>query len=332
MLKIVGLLLTLIDLDYEVALATSTPATAVSDARHSVDNISHTTEGSVVGLTQAGEPFGNGPIGPPVDNWLSEDSTEAGQYMQSYPALQPTIVASAMASTASRLTRVQPNTHSESMYYPHDRLSYGFPKAEEVEAMAPLQTIPAKPIKAPIAAAPNFHHGDTPGHMPIDNTFGSVSLPITTIPPSTLSESPLLIDTSLGFVETDIVATPHGGSMILSPGETVQQSPPTLLPDLAPRYDAVPPPTMHHQHYTPPQDHLAISAYMARTNLGMPAQPYPRPPAARRGPFKDQSDRQRTAQTRKDGSCIRCRMQRIRVSEPPQVLCIKICWQLLIVT
>lgn len=34
----------------------------------------------------------------------------------------------------------------------------------------------------------------------------------------------------------------------------------------------------------------------------------------KRGPFKDPSLREQTAQTRKIGSCIRCRMQRIRVS------------------
>lgn len=37
---------------------------------------------------------------------------------------------------------------------------------------------------------------------------------------------------------------------------------------------------------------------------------------ARRGPFKDFDQRERTARTRKIGSCIRCRMQRIRVSAP----------------
>lgn len=37
----------------------------------------------------------------------------------------------------------------------------------------------------------------------------------------------------------------------------------------------------------------------------------------KRGPFKDLNLREQTAQTRKIGSCIRCRMQRIRVSTPP---------------
>ena len=36
--------------------------------------------------------------------------------------------------------------------------------------------------------------------------------------------------------------------------------------------------------------------------------------SARRGPFKNHDQREQTAHTRKIGSCIRCRMQRIRVS------------------
>jgi hypothetical protein len=44
--------------------------------------------------------------------------------------------------------------------------------------------------------------------------------------------------------------------------------------------------------------------------------PHPRTLPARRGPFKDSGQRELTARTRKIGSCIRCRMQRIRVSDP----------------
>lgn len=43
--------------------------------------------------------------------------------------------------------------------------------------------------------------------------------------------------------------------------------------------------------------------------------PNQRAPPAKRGPFKDHVQRQQTAHTRKIGSCIRCRMQRIRVSD-----------------
>ncbi|KAI0195968.1 hypothetical protein F4808DRAFT_452796 [Astrocystis sublimbata] len=42
-----------------------------------------------------------------------------------------------------------------------------------------------------------------------------------------------------------------------------------------------------------------------------------RPPPVRRGPFKNKDDRERTAETRRIGSCIRCRMQRIRCETNP---------------
>lgn len=42
--------------------------------------------------------------------------------------------------------------------------------------------------------------------------------------------------------------------------------------------------------------------------------PNDKPPISRRGPFKDPQKRAKTAVVRKIGSCIRCRMQRIRVS------------------
>ena len=51
--------------------------------------------------------------------------------------------------------------------------------------------------------------------------------------------------------------------------------------------------------------------------------PNQKAPPSKRGPFKDHRERQKTAQTRKIGSCIRCRMQRIRVSlrtGPPRSL------------
>jgi hypothetical protein len=50
-----------------------------------------------------------------------------------------------------------------------------------------------------------------------------------------------------------------------------------------------------------------------QSNLDI-ASSHQRPPPAKRGPFKNSAERERTAETRKIGSCIRCRMQRIRVS------------------
>lgn len=44
------------------------------------------------------------------------------------------------------------------------------------------------------------------------------------------------------------------------------------------------------------------------------ADPFTQQRGGKRGPFRDPGLREQTAQTRKIGSCIRCRMQRIRVS------------------
>ncbi|KAI1390162.1 uncharacterized protein F4822DRAFT_226236 [Hypoxylon trugodes] len=46
-------------------------------------------------------------------------------------------------------------------------------------------------------------------------------------------------------------------------------------------------------------------------------QPNQRPSPARRGPFKSNNIREQTAETRRIGSCIRCRMQRIRCETDP---------------
>ncbi|KAL7628686.1 hypothetical protein AAE478_000201 [Parahypoxylon ruwenzoriense] len=48
------------------------------------------------------------------------------------------------------------------------------------------------------------------------------------------------------------------------------------------------------------------------------AHPNQRPPPARRGPFKSNDEREKTAETRRIGSCIRCRMQRIRCETNPE--------------
>lgn len=48
--------------------------------------------------------------------------------------------------------------------------------------------------------------------------------------------------------------------------------------------------------------------------------PNQKPPITKRGPFRNQEKRKQTAHVRKIGSCIRCRMQRIRVSEIAQML------------
>lgn len=57
-----------------------------------------------------------------------------------------------------------------------------------------------------------------------------------------------------------------------------------------------------------------LEAMQVRSDFGVVYNPHQRTPSARRGPFKDHHEREKTAHTRRIGSCIRCRMQRIRVS------------------
>lgn len=87
----------------------------------------------------------------------------------------------------------------------------------------------------------------------------------------------------------------------------------TSLVGLAPRYDML-------QDYGQPDslvknDPEALEL-QARSSLDC-LFPHQRVPSARRGPFKDHDQRERTAHTRRIGSCIRCRMQRIRCNLDP---------------
>ncbi|KAK4231805.1 hypothetical protein QBC38DRAFT_204776 [Podospora fimiseda] len=59
-------------------------------------------------------------------------------------------------------------------------------------------------------------------------------------------------------------------------------------------------------------DEQANQAALLAPTAPAPLRTHTRPPAAKRGPFKDNEQRLKTALTRKMGSCIRCRMQRIR--------------------
>ncbi|KAI0394005.1 hypothetical protein F5Y17DRAFT_466511 [Xylariaceae sp. FL0594] len=47
-------------------------------------------------------------------------------------------------------------------------------------------------------------------------------------------------------------------------------------------------------------------------------QTHQRPMPSKRGPFRNQEEREKTAETRRIGSCIRCRMQRIRCEQNPE--------------
>ena len=91
---------------------------------------------------------------------------------------------------------------------------------------------------------------------------------------------------------------------------------PATIPDafeeasyLDPQYGAV-------QRYASASGHELVkgTTEMSATQEREPVPALPRLPTARRGPFKDHDQREKTARTRKIGSCIRCRIQRIRVS------------------
>ncbi|KAI1431146.1 hypothetical protein GGR50DRAFT_106078 [Xylaria sp. CBS 124048] len=75
------------------------------------------------------------------------------------------------------------------------------------------------------------------------------------------------------------------------------------------------------QQYSAARTHANAEADRARMPTQLReldiVQLHQRPPPARRGPFRDQKDRERTAETRRIGSCIRCRMQRIRCDTNP---------------
>lgn len=78
-------------------------------------------------------------------------------------------------------------------------------------------------------------------------------------------------------------------------------------------------PQLHHYTVVPP--HPAAHGHFADVRNEIPRRDQqlnfdilqPNQRGGRRGPFKDPSLREQTAQTRRIGSCIRCRMQRIRV-------------------
>lgn len=67
-------------------------------------------------------------------------------------------------------------------------------------------------------------------------------------------------------------------------------------------------------------DHYGLVSHGTNVEAVLPNH---KAPPAKRGPFKDKEQRQQTAHVRKIGSCVRCKMQRIRVSLNTHGLCEK---------
>lgn len=99
--------------------------------------------------------------------------------------------------------------------------------------------------------------------------------------------------------------------------------PPPIHPPLVDIEEATPS-EMYHGYHVPPMQNVPHSAVFEDENIAVGQRQeisvhYSPPPqrSSKRGPFRDNALREQTARTRRMGSCIRCRMQRIRVSAPP---------------
>ncbi|OAA68489.1 hypothetical protein SPI_00684 [Niveomyces insectorum RCEF 264] len=238
-------------------------------------------------------------VAPPVENWLANDQADFAQNLQNYPALQPTV----SAPMAAQLLSVQPNTRSESMCYPNDQSPTTFSVTEKTEA-----TDTTNPILASMPPLPSW-----PAELPI-GAICTEDTSSTAVGNATHFSPPVLPETAAAMMSVNASSTIHETNLLSSPIEDEQTSPPTSSPTAASYYPPTSQPVHHHHHL---QNQLPVTSYMGETSMHLTVQPHPRPLAARRGPFKDHVERQKTAQTRKIGSCIRCRMQRIRCNCDP---------------
>ena len=89
-------------------------------------------------------------------------------------------------------------------------------------------------------------------------------------------------------------------------------------------FDALPPPFNPSEGYSVKVEEEPLDVY-GRT-VSYECFQHQKTVPARRGPFKDNEQRLATARTRKKGSCVRCRMQRIRVSTVCPILDILVGW------
>lgn len=271
--------------------------------------------------TQTGESF-NVDFPAQPENWLSSEAADATHYhLQTFPALQPTLTSSAgpIAEADPQLTRVQPNMHLESMYYPDGGMpSNNFHKTEAEDIVSirsiPPTTIPVSMVQAP---APQVQHCIQ--NVPSNPGFSQPPIPATANAQYTIPSPILLPDCAPVAYDTSNVTPTQASHVATMPARSTEVAMPHAM--VVPPYPTTMPPHYttpvsvatieHHRHYN--RTEVAITPYVSDPSFDITARQHPRPPAARRGPFKDQADRQKTAQTRIDGCCIRCRMQRIRV-------------------
>ena len=240
--------------------------------------------------------------------------------MQGYPALQPTISVTPGAAVNSQLLGVQPHTHVENMYYPNSQLSspsdFTKTKVADLGSISSLpSTTPPVLITEPLS---NPKLQNCISDVMIGNTYPQSLLPVEQF--SQVAVSPPLLSTTNAPFDMAVRLPAHQAMVTIVEPEQIQAAPPAPCTTMGLVQEAVLVPRtaieVHYQNCNGPvsQNEKLAESYADEAGLDVAVQPLPKPPAARRGPFKNQNDRLRTAQTRRDGSCIRCRMQRIRVS------------------
>ena len=273
------------------------------------DNILHADVDRRSNIVQANEPYSDVYDAPGVENWLSDSSPESAQYMQSYPALQPTIAAATATAPGSHFTRIQPSTHMENMYYPNGQLSSTRLETDDNNkaGLFPASSTIPIPTLTPPSRKTQLYRNSV--QQPLDGVAYATELQA--LSAASCYQDPVMqpmVASNEGYVSVSPDVPSCSTAVVL-------HSPPTPSTVVGPRYTHMPPVLAQHtqQHHYYVLEQMPFSKYMGETAITLSDQPPQRPPAARRGPFKDQTIRQKTAQTRKDGSCIRCRMQRIRV-------------------
>lgn len=240
--------------------------------------------------------------------------------MQSYPALQPTLTTSAGPIEDPPLTRVQPNTHLVNMFYPNEQVPpNSFPKSEP-DDMVPINSIPTTTLPVEMAHVPGPQLQGYLGDVHVGGGFPQSPDTVVTDIQFTMAP-PNMIPSTVPFDASNILHPPQAPRIVPIPTTSSEAGIPysmEVVPyptPVAPQYTTpIPIAAAEHQVHHHEHNQVAITPYMGEANFDVSVRPHQRPPAARRGPFKDESDRKKTAQTRRDGCCIRCRMQRIRVS------------------
>jgi hypothetical protein len=111
----------------------------------------------------------------------------------------------------------------------------------------------------------------------------------------------------------------HGHNSAMMPAPPVKVESPVIhrqasAVDMVPQYD--PPYGCGASNAPMDSDQQAMDMPRAGTDG-----PYPHARTTKRGPFRDHDERLATAYTRRIGSCIRCRMQRIRVRSESSTQC-----------